>query len=201
MIAIDGINWEKVNGMVPAVIQDWQTHAVLMLGYMNREALQVSLDTGKVTFFSRSRRQLWTKGESSGHFLLLKSVQADCDQDTLLVRAEPMGPTCHQGTTTCFGEPESQPLAILERLSRVIRQRREQMPETSYTASLLAQGTAHIAQKVGEEGVEVALAAVAESNEKLTEEAADLLFHLLVLLEARELSLHDVCRILEQRHQ
>ncbi|MFW7381864.1 MAG: bifunctional phosphoribosyl-AMP cyclohydrolase/phosphoribosyl-ATP diphosphatase HisIE [Oligoflexus sp.] len=201
MIDAEKINWEKVDQLVPAIVQDWQTQAVLMLGYMNREALAISLDSQKVTFFSRTKKKLWTKGESSGNFLLIKSIKLDCDQDTLLIAAEALGPTCHLGTTSCFGEPEAQPFSILSQLSQLIAKRHQEMPAESYTTRLFTKGKQKIAQKVGEEGVEVALAAVAESDERLCEEAADLMFHLLVLLQSRNLSLQDVCQVLDKRHQ
>lgn len=195
------IDWNKVDGLVPAIIQDDKTLAVLMLGYMNLEALQKTLATGQVTFYSRSKLRLWTKGESSGHYLMLKSIKLDCDQDTLIIAVDPIGPTCHLGSTTCFGEPDSHPISMLATLSRLIQDRAKSRPQGSYTTKLFESGTTKIAQKLGEEGVETALAAACESNERLCEESADLIFHLLVLLEVRGLSLNDVTRVLEQRHQ
>jgi phosphoribosyl-ATP pyrophosphohydrolase/phosphoribosyl-AMP cyclohydrolase len=201
MIALD---WDKGGGLIPAIVQDAGNGAVLMLGYMNREALAATQATGRVTFWSRSKSRLWTKGESSGHFLELKQIAADCDGDTLLILAEPKGPACHQGTATCWGQtaPQSaaQPVAFLARLERVIAERIDARPPGSYTAKLLAQGTRRIAQKVGEEGLELALAAVAQSDEEVIGEAADLMYHTLLLLKVKGLSLSQVAAELEARH-
>ena len=198
------LDWDKGGGLIPAIVQDAGNGAVLMLGYMNREALAATQATGRVTFWSRSKSRLWTKGESSGHFLELKQIAADCDGDTLLILAEPKGPACHQGTATCWGQtaPQSaaQPVAFLARLERVIAQRIDARPPGSYTAKLLAQGTRRIAQKVGEEGLELALAAVAQSDEEVIGEAADLMYHTLLLLQVKGLSLSQVVAELEARH-
>jgi phosphoribosyl-ATP pyrophosphohydrolase/phosphoribosyl-AMP cyclohydrolase len=198
------LDWDKGGGLIPAIVQDAGNGAVLMLGYMNREALAATQATGRVTFWSRSKSRLWTKGESSGHFLELKQIAADCDADTLLILAEPKGPACHQGTATCWGQtaPQSaaQPVAFLARLERVIARRIDARPPGSYTAKLLAQGTRRIAQKVGEEGLELALAAVAQSDEEVIGEAADLLYHTLLLLKVKGLSLSQVAAELEARH-
>ncbi|MFO7305370.1 MAG: bifunctional phosphoribosyl-AMP cyclohydrolase/phosphoribosyl-ATP diphosphatase HisIE [Gammaproteobacteria bacterium] len=196
------LHWEKGNGLLPAVVQDARSGAVLMLGYMNREALQTTLAQKRVTFFSRSKNRLWTKGETSGHFLELVSVQADCDKDALLILAEPKGPTCHTGAGSCFGDVpiDAQTLSFLTRLESVIAERIRDRPDGSYTARLWSQGPTRIAQKVGEEGVEVALAAVTQPDDRLIAESADLLFHLALLLKSRNLSLSDVVRELEQRH-
>ena len=197
------LNWGKGDGLIPAIVQDATTGQVLMLGYMDREALQVTVKTGNVTFFSRSKGRLWTKGESSGHFLRFVSVVPDCDDDALLVLANPIGPTCHEGTQSCFGDTVStkaQQLSFLAKLEDVIAQRIADKPEGSYTARIWAQGPSRMAQKVGEEGVEVALAAVTQEDERLLSESADLLFHLSLLLKNRSLSLGNVVKELEQRH-
>ncbi len=199
---ISALDWSKGDGLLPAVIQDASSGKVLMLGYMNAEALQTTLDQRRVTFFSRSKNRLWTKGETSGHFLELVAVAPDCDNDTLLITARPHGPTCHTGSESCFGEVETQvdALAFLSRLESVIAQRIAEKPEGSYTARIWAQGPTKMAQKVGEEGVEVALAAVAQSDDRLISESADLLFHLALLLKSRNLSLADVVAELSERH-
>jgi phosphoribosyl-AMP cyclohydrolase / phosphoribosyl-ATP pyrophosphohydrolase len=200
---IDSLDFAKGNGLLPAVIQDAGTGAVLMLGYMNRDALRETFSRRHVVFFSRSRQRLWEKGETTGHFLELESVRTDCDRDTLLVTAWPHGPVCHIGTQTCFGsEPgtTAERLAFLATLESVIAKRAAEQPEDSYTARLFAQGPKRIAQKVGEEGVEVALAAVTEPDDKLISESADLVFHLLVMLKKRGLSLEHVVAELQARH-
>lgn len=198
---LEQMDWAKGDGLLPAVIQHAGDGRVLMLGYMNREALAATLASGKVTFFSRSKQRLWTKGESSGHVLELVGIQPDCDRDTLLVQARPHGPTCHLGTDTCFGNAMLPPVGFLARLEQTIIERAEAGETASYTARLLAAGVARCAQKVGEEGVEVALAAVCESPEKLSSEAADLLYHLLVCLQAAGSDLGQVMAELEARHQ
>ena len=194
----DTLAWDKQDGLLPAVLQDADTRRVLMVGYMNREALQVTLDSGHVTFFSRSKQRLWTKGESSGHVLELVAIEADCDRDTLLVQARPRGPTCHLGTTSCF---PSAPGDVLGALQALIRTRDAERPPGSYTTKLFESGIKRIAQKVGEEGLETALAAVVEEDGPLLGEAADLLYHLVVLLQARGLSLADALKVLEQRQR
>lgn len=193
---IGGLAWDKQNGLVPAIVQDVDTQRVLMLGYMDRAALQATLDSGRVTFFSRSRQRLWTKGETSGNVLELVRVEADCDRDTLLVQARPLGPTCHLGTASCFAEA---PRGALAELDRLVARRERERPQGSYTTSLFEAGIARVAQKVGEEGVETALAAVTGDDDALAGEAADLLYHLLVLLRARGLSLGDVEGVLAAR--
>lgn len=198
------LDWSKGDGLLPAVVQDARTGQVLMLGYMNREALRATLAQQRVTFFSRSRNRIWTKGEVSGNALHVVDVLVDCDQDTLLVLANPDGPTCHNGTRSCFGdavESEATQLSFLARLEAVIAQRMSERPEGSYTARLWAEGPTRIAQKVGEEGVEVALAAVTQADERLVSEAADLLYHLALLLKTRNLSLATVVHELQQRHR
>ena len=200
----DRLDWKKGDGLVPAIVQDQDTGSVLMLAYMNREALLETLIRGRVVFFSRSRGELWEKGLTSGHTLKLVDIQADCDADTLLVTALPVGPACHRNTPTCFGEGALRPeeaVRFLGRLETVIAQRIADKPEDSYTAKLFARGTQRMAQKVGEEGVEVALAAMAGDNAELTSESADLLYHLTLLLKARGLSLGDVAAELAARHR
>ncbi|BBD80537.1 phosphoribosyl-AMP cyclohydrolase / Phosphoribosyl-ATP pyrophosphatase [Aerosticca soli] len=194
-------DWAKGGGLLPAIVQHWRSGEVLMLGYMNAEALARTLDSGKVTFWSRSKERLWTKGETSGHVLVFKSLRLDCDADALLVQAEPHGPTCHTGTTSCFGADARPPLGFLAELDALIARRHAERPAGSYTTRLFEGGTRRIAQKVGEEGVEAALAGVAEDDAALLGEAADLLFHLAVLLRARGLSLADAVRVLAARHK
>ena len=198
------LDWDKMNGLVPAIVQDAASGAVLMLGYMNREALAATEATGRVTFWSRSKGRLWIKGESSGHFLEVRSISADCDQDTLLILAQPSGPVCHLGTATCWGQdaPRSrvQDLAFLGTLEQIVTQRIATRPEGSYTAKLVNAGLTRIAQKVGEEGLELALAAVAQSDGEIIGEAADLLFHTALLLKVKGLSLAQVVAELESRH-
>lgn len=201
MIDLDQPDWQKTDGLLPAIVQDAGTGRVLMLGYMNREALEKTQATGHVTFFSRSKQRLWTKGETSGNTLELVGMQLDCDRDTLLVEARPHGPTCHLGTDTCWGDDVNPPVGFLAELERVIESRVDADPESSYTASLLGKGVKRCAQKVGEEGVEVALAATSGDREELINESADLLYHLLVVLVASDISLEEICRQLESRHR
>lgn len=192
------LDFAKQGGLIPAIVQDASNLRVLMLGYMDRAALEQTLASGHVTFFSRSRQQLWTKGESSGHFLKLRDIRTDCDNDTLLVLADPVGPTCHLGRASCF---PSAPGDFLGELDAFIAQRDRQRPEGSYTTRLFESGIKRIAQKVGEEGVETALAATVRDTVELTSEAADLLYHLVVLLRASGLSLQDAVAVLEKRHR
>jgi phosphoribosyl-ATP pyrophosphohydrolase/phosphoribosyl-AMP cyclohydrolase len=197
------LDFGKGAGLLPAIIQHADTGAVLMLGYMNAEALAATQARGRVVFYSRSRQQLWEKGETSGHTLNVEAIRVDCDADTLLISARPLGPTCHEGTLTCFGDAAlsgATRLGFLAQLTAIIEQRGREAADGSYTARLLAGGLARMAQKVGEEGVEVALAAVTQSNEQLVGESADLLFHLMVLLKAKNLQLEDVVRELARRH-
>ena len=194
------IDWKKGAGLVPAIVQDAKTEQVLMLGYMNEESLAKTNATGLVTFYSRSRQELWTKGETSGNTLALVSITVDCDNDTLLVRANPTGPTCHEGTVSCFSDNGPEGLGFLGYLEDLIEARKTADPESSYTAKLLQGPLRRAAQKVGEEGVETALAAVAETEDKLTSEAADLLYHLTVLLAAKDVKLADVINELRSRH-
>lgn len=200
---VESLDWNKGDGLLPAVVQDARTGKVLMLGYMNREALRQTLGEKRVTFYSRTKQRLWTKGETSGNFLHLVDAAVDCDNDTILITAQPDGPTCHNGTDSCFGDAigtTATRLAFLSQLESVIEKRVSERPEGSYTARLWADGPTRMAQKVGEEGVEVALAAVTQSEDKLVGEAADLLFHLTLLLKSRQLSLGDVVAELERRH-
>ena len=194
------MDFEKMNGLVPAIIQDEETGKVLMLGFMNREAYRKTQETGLVTFFSRTRQRLWTKGEESGNFLHLVSMKEDCDQDTLLVRVHPEGPVCHTGTDTCWGEKNEQPVMFLKTLQDFINRRHEEMPEGSYTTSLFRSGVNKMAQKVGEEAVETIIEATGGTDERLVYEGADLLYHLLVLLAAKGLSIEDLARELRERH-
>lgn len=200
-IEISTMDWNKGEGILPAIIQDAKTEQVLMLGYMNAESLTKTYATGLVTFYSRSRKTLWTKGETSGNTLRLVSIESDCDQDTLLVRATPTGPTCHEGTTSCFGDKGPQGLGFLAKLENLIEDRKTADTDSSYTAKLL-QGPLHkAAQKVGEEGVETALAAIAETDDGLVYEAADLIYHLMVLLAAKDVAFNDVISELQSRHK
>ena len=192
----DALAWDKQGGLLPVVVQDAETYRVLMLGYMNRVALAKTLETRQVTFFSRSKGRLWTKGESSGHVLSLVSIETDCDADTLLVQARPQGPTCHLGTASCF---PSAPGDVLGELDALIRRREAERPPGSYTTKLFESGVKRIAQKVGEEGVETALGALADDDDGFLGEAGDLLYHLIVLLRARGFSLEDAKRVLKQR--
>lgn len=194
------IDFKKMGGLVPAIIQDAKTRNVLMLGFMNEEAYKKTLDTKKVTFWSRSRKCLWTKGETSGNFLHLVDMKIDCDNDTLLIKTTPDGPTCHTGTDTCWGEAnETNPVLFLTELQDFINRRHEEMPEGSYTTKLFHDGVNRIAQKVGEEALETVIEATS-NGDKLTYEASDLLYHLIVLLTAKGLRIEDVVRELQQRH-
>ncbi len=195
------INFEKTNGLVPAIIQDAVTKNVLMLGYMNEEAYKKTIETGKVTFFSRSRNCLWTKGETSGNFLSLVSIKNDCDNDTLLIQVNPVGPTCHTGTDTCWGDKnETNPLLFLSSLQNFIEKRHEEMPEGSYTTSLFKDGLNRMAQKVGEEALEAVIEAVNGTDERLIYETSDMLYHLIVLLTSKGLRIEDVAKELQERH-
>jgi phosphoribosyl-AMP cyclohydrolase / phosphoribosyl-ATP pyrophosphohydrolase len=191
------INFDKNNGLVPVIVQDYLSYEVLMLGYMNREAYETTLQDRKVTFYSRSKQRLWQKGETSGNFLLVKNIQADCDSDTLLIQAEPIGPTCHTGTKTCFGEGNNK--GFLYRLEKTIAQRIEENVESSYTNKIFRQGVNKMAQKVGEEAVELVIEAMGNNEELFKNEAADLLYHLLILLKAKNLQLEDIEEVLKSR--
>ena len=204
MSLLSQVDFSKGDGLVPAIVQDADTGAVLMMAYMNREALEQTLARKRAVFFSRSKQRLWEKGETTGHTLDVVDVLADCDRDTLLVTARPRGPACHNGTVTCFGDDArtaATSIGFLARLEGIVAQRASEKPDASYTAKLLAKGINKVAQKVGEEGVETALAGVNESDQKLVEESADLLYHLLVLLRARGVKLEQVVQQLESRHR
>ncbi|WP_258097907.1 bifunctional phosphoribosyl-AMP cyclohydrolase/phosphoribosyl-ATP diphosphatase HisIE [Marinoscillum pacificum] len=194
-------DFEKGGGLLPAVIQDSLTGKVLMLGYMNAEALKQTEETGKVTFFSRSKDRLWVKGETSGNFLMVKSIAEDCDKDTILVKAEPQGPTCHTGADTCFDEANSNPITFLNHLRDIIEDRKNNPSDESYTASLFKKGINKVAQKVGEEAVEVVIEAKDDNEDLFLNESADLLYHLMVLLAHKGYSLDDVVKVLEGRHK
>ena len=195
------IDFEKCGGLVPAIIQDADTKTVLMLGYMNQEAYEKTLSTGLVTFYSRSRQCLWTKGETSNNFLHLVDIKVDCDNDTLLVKVHPDGPTCHKGTDTCWGEEnEASPLLFLSELSNFIEKRHQEMPEGSYTTSLFRDGLNRMAQKVGEEALELVIEATNGTNERLVYEGSDMLYHLIVLLAHKGLRIEDMAAELRERH-
>ena len=197
---VESLAWDKMDGLLPATVQDAETGQVLMLGYMSRESLVATLRSGKATFYSRSREALWEKGETSGNSLAVTGILADCDDDALLVRAVPAGPTCHLGTTSCFGAEGAQGAGFLGALRRIVRERAGADPVESYTARLLGEGVQRVAQKIGEEGVELALAAVGPDRQPVAEEGADLLYHLCVLMEARGLEWDDIAAILAERH-
>ena len=195
------IDFEKCGGLVPAIIQDATTRKVLMLGYMNQESLKKTTDTGLVTFYSRSRQELWTKGETSGNYLKLVDIKVDCDNDTLLIQAKPEGPVCHTGSDTCWGDTnEASPLTFLTQLQEFIEKRHEEMPEGSYTTSLFRDGLNRMAQKVGEEALELVIEATNGTEERMIYEGADMLYHLIVLLTSKGLRIEDLARELQVRH-
>ncbi len=194
------MDFNKLNGIVPTIIQDARTKKVLMLGFMNPEALKMTREEGKVTFFSRTKNRLWTKGEESGNFLFVEEILEDCDQDTLLIRATPAGPVCHTGSDTCFNEQNTGG-PFIEQLQELIHRRKKEMPEGSYTTSLFEKGINTIAQKVGEEAVELVIEAKDQDDDLFLNEAADLVYHLLVLLSAKGKDIRDVSSLLEQRHK
>lgn len=193
-------DFDKMDGLVPAIIQDSYTQKVLMLGFMNKEAYEKTLETGKVTFYSRTKQRLWTKGETSGNFLEVVSVKNDCDNDTLLIQVHPTGPVCHTGTDTCWGEKNEQDIMFLKELQDFIDKRHEEMPEKSYTTSLFKSGVNKMAQKVGEEAVETIIEACNGTDERLIYEGADLLYHLIVLLTSKGYRIEDLARELKERH-
>ncbi len=196
------IDFDKLgNGLVPAIIQDANTNVVLMLGFMNQEAYEKTVKTGKVTFFSRSKQRLWTKGEESGHFLNLVSIASDCDDDTLLVKVHPVGPTCHTGADTCWNEENKADVTFLTHLQDFIDKRKEEMPDGSYTTHLFTKGVRKIAQKVGEEAVETVIGAMANDDENFIYEGADLLYHLIVLLTHKGFRIEDLANELAKRHK
>ena len=195
------IDFDKMGGLVPAIIQDDKTKNVLMLGYMNQEAYNKTIETGKVTFYSRTRQKLWTKGEESGNFLNVVSIKNDCDNDTLLIQVNPVGPVCHTGTDTCWGETNSMnPLLFLSELQDFIEKRHQEMPEGSYTTSLFKDGLNRMAQKVGEEALEAVIEAVNGTDDRLIYEGSDMIYHLIVLLTAKGLRIEDMARELMERH-
>lgn len=196
---ISQVDWEKCSGMIPAIVQDVKNHTILMLGFMNQDALQLTIDSGLVSFYSRTRQKLWTKGETSSNTLEVVDLILDCDHDSILVLANPNGPTCHTGEQSCFQQKKSLRFGFFSQLESIIESRKKQDPNSSYTASLFHSGINRICQKVGEEGVETALAG-ATNSANLIEESADLLYHLLVLLQAKNLSLEDVESVLRNRH-
>lgn len=193
-------DFDKMDGLVPAIIQDSYTQKVLMLGFMNKEAYEKTLTTGKVTFYSRTKQRLWTKGETSGNFLEVVSIKSDCDNDTLLIQAHPTGPVCHTGTDTCWGEKNEQDIMFLKELQDFIDKRHAEMPEKSYTTSLFKSGVNKMAQKVGEEAVETIIEACNGTDERLIYEGADLLYHLIVLLTSKGYRIEDLARELKERH-
>lgn len=194
------IDFKKMDGLVPAIIQDAKTLKVLMLGFMNEEALKTTIETGKVTFWSRTRQCLWTKGETSGNYLNVVEILNDCDKDTLLIKADPIGPVCHTGADTCWNESNDNPILFISELQRFIEKRHEEMPEGSYTTSLFQAGVNRMAQKVGEEAIESVIEAMAGNDERLIYEASDMLYHLIVLLTSKGLSIDDIARELLERH-
>lgn len=198
--SISQLAWGKMDNLLPCIVQNAKSGKVLMQGYMDQEAIRQTLESGKVTFFSRSKQRLWTKGETSGNTLDLVEISADCDQDSLLVLAHPNGPTCHTGTESCWFDAAAPEMTFVADLERVLAERKNTDPDSSYTASLYAKGIKRIAQKVGEEGVETALAATVQDLDELKNESADLLYHLIVLLQASNLSLSDVIAVLRARH-
>ena len=200
-INLDEIDWDKGEGLVPAIVQNTDNGQILMLAYMDRAALAQTISSKKVTFFSRSKNRLWTKGETSGNWLDFISGEMDCDADTLLIQARPQGPSCHTGSVTCFNDQTPSNISFLDQLGTLIAKRHKTMPEGSYTTSLFAEGKARIAQKVGEEGVELALARMKDDSAEMASEAADLLFHMMVLLEDAGLSLGDAISVLQNRHK
>ena len=200
-INLDKIDWDKGQGLVPAIVQNIDNGQILMLAYMDRAALAQTISSKKVTFFSRSKNRLWTKGETSGNWLNFIRGEIDCDADTLLIQARPQGPSCHTGSVTCFNDQTPSDISFLDQLGTLIAERHKTMPEGSYTTSLFSEGKARIAQKVGEEGVELALARMKDDRAEMANEAADLLFHMMVLLEDAGLSLADAISVLQDRHK
>ncbi|MBQ8676523.1 MAG: bifunctional phosphoribosyl-AMP cyclohydrolase/phosphoribosyl-ATP diphosphatase HisIE [Bacteroidaceae bacterium] len=194
------IDFDKMDGLVPAIIQDDKTLRVLMLGFMNKEAYEKTVETGKVTFWSRTKGRLWTKGETSGNYLNVVSIKNDCDNDTLLIKVNPVGPVCHTGADTCWDEDNDNPIMFLTELQRFIERRHKEMPEGSYTTSLFRDGLSRMTQKVGEEAVELVIESMKGDNERLIYEASDMMYHLIVLLTSKGLSIEDIARELIERH-
>jgi phosphoribosyl-AMP cyclohydrolase / phosphoribosyl-ATP pyrophosphohydrolase len=201
MIDLSKLNFEKLNGLIPAVIVDYKTELVLMLGFMNKEALEITTKTKLVTFYSRTREEIWTKGKTSGNYLKLIDIKPDCDNDSLLVYAEPDGNTCHTGNYSCFNINKNDSIKFLEQLSTIIRERKEKLPENSYTTKLFKGGENRIIQKFGEESVETMIAAKNNDREEIINEVSDLIYHLLVLLEEKEIKLSEISENLEKRHK
>ena len=195
------LDFDKQNGLIPAIVQDYRTNKVLMLGFMNEDSYNKTLETKMATFFSRSRNELWTKGETSGNYLHVKEIIADCDKDTILIKADPTGPVCHTGKDTCFSEENSTGTEFIQYLAKIIKDRRDNPSKESYTSSLFEKGINKIAQKVGEEAVELVIESKDSNTELFLNEAADLLFHYLVLLEAKGIDILDVMEVLESRHK
>jgi phosphoribosyl-ATP pyrophosphohydrolase/phosphoribosyl-AMP cyclohydrolase len=200
MIDISKLNFSKLNGLIPAIIVDDSNDKILMLGFMNEEALRISIESGKVTFFSRTKNKLWTKGETSGNFLLIRNIISDCDDDTIIIYAEPQGPTCHLGNYSCFNIPNEN-INFLLKLGELVNQRNKDLPENSYTTKLFKEGSDRIIQKVGEEATEVIIAAKNKSKQQIIYETSDLLYHLIVMLSDNELNLRDIVKELESRHK
>lgn len=201
MINVNEINYDKASGLIPCIIQDESTLQVLMLGYMNQEAVNTTLETKKVTFFSRSKQRIWVKGEESGHFLNVTSIALDCDNDTILIKAKPIGPTCHTGTKTCWKEEETTNFGVINRLENVITDRIENPNTASYVSDLIKKGINKVAQKVGEEAVEVVIEAKDSNDDLFLDESADLLFHYLILLQAKGFKLNNVLNVLAKREK
>lgn len=196
---IEALAWEKMNGLLPAIVQDANSMQILMMGYMNKAAVAKTLETGKVTFYSRSKGRLWVKGETSGNDLALCSIKADCDNDSLLVIAKAKGPTCHEGTVSCFNSPNAK-VNIIDSLEAIILERQQSQADSSYVARLLGEGMSRVAQKVGEEAVEVVIEAMKETSSTFSEEVADLLFHLLILMRLKDVAYADILQILKERN-
>lgn len=199
MIDVSKVNFSKLNGLVPAIVVDVKTNKILMLGFMNEESLRKTIEIGRATFFSRSRKTLWTKGESSGNYLIVKEILSDCDNDSLLVYADPIGPTCHSGNYSCFSLDRVN-INFLEKLNDIIKERKKNLPEGSYTAKLFKEGSDRIIQKVGEEAVEVMIAAKNKDKKEIIYESADLIFHLMIMLEDNDIDLPELVDELESRH-
>lgn len=195
------LDFDKVNGLIPAIIQDNETNKVLMLGYMNEESLRKTQEIGKVTFYSRTKNRLWTKGEESGNFLNVVSIKEDCDRDTLLIKVNPVGPVCHTGADTCFEETNKEDILFFKYLQHFIEKRHKEMPEGSYTTSLFESGVNRMAQKVGEEALETVIEACNGTDDRLIYEGADMIYHLIVLLTSKGLSIEDLARELQKRHK
>lgn len=200
MIDISKLNFSKLNGLIPAIIVDDSSNKILMLGFMNEEALRISIESGKVTFFSRTKNRLWTKGETSGNFLYIKNIISDCDNDSIIIYVTPQGPTCHLGNYSCFNL-KNENINFLLKLTDLVNQRKKELPENSYTTKLFKEGSDRIIQKVGEEATEVIIAAKNKSRQEIIYESADLLYHLIVMLAYNELSITDVVKELESRHK